>query len=569
MRDTDRDARCSSTSSLLGGTSDNSWLAWAAIASAFTGATILLSLGSFIQSFFLTTDDYALVFHSAAEYLEPGGWIRWFTEGYSLYFANYPDWPPYGADFSRPLMNLVIWAQSFVVPHLGEAAYLAANYGALVVSTALFTLMLKEYALSPQIAAIAGVALGLSPVWHEAVFWPSFGTNSLALAFSLGALVALKPSAGIPRARRLAVCVVLQILAIASHEAAAVVPLVCVALLLALAPELPPLRQLWPFLIPLALLLLQRSLLQSDSAVYPLLADSNALVLNLKRFIAGPLIPYDAWRLWAPTPARTVSGLLGGAVAALANAVVACTLTLLLVREKRRSGSGRRVFGLLAALGFTLLPGLMGNAEPRFMGPTLTLTVAIVLFLLRDRRAACWAFVVLVLVVQFPLFYHGVLKPRGQWSRDAVYSRQFFEYLSDSIREHDPNTVVLVNDRSGLFGAKAMLGMAAWPPTTDDMQLTVLNNLEGGSDPGAHLALEASSGDVVIVNRIGATQKVRFWGARPDFSRPNNGFAYEPLSGAIEFDGFVARAPLEAGSTLLLGVDPADLSFIEPAEYRP
>lgn len=134
------------------------------------GMLLLVVAGRFLSAFRLRGDDFSLVLNSSWPYVNAGDIVRWFTEGYTNYFNNYPDWPTQGYGFVRPVMNLAFLLQSFLVPLAGERSYLIVNYLSLLAAVGLMVVLFRRYSnATPLVAGIAATAVGLSGVARRAV----------------------------------------------------------------------------------------------------------------------------------------------------------------------------------------------------------------------------------------------------------------------------------------------------------------------------------------------------------------------------------------------------------------
>lgn len=539
-------------------------------------AFLLLSLGAllgivardFLSAYQLHGDDFAPVFHSAAPYFDITNWHTWFTKGWSEYFLNYEGWPVIGSEFVRPAVNLGLHVAGYATPYLGEAAYLAGNYVALVAAVLLTNTLVRQCAedVSFPVRALVSLAVGVSPVWEYALYEASFATNAYALAFSLAALVALDPRRGLPGGLRLGLCVVFQILAVASHETAIVMPLVCVSLLYALSPAPPPVRRLWPLCLPLIYFALTRVLVQSAGGVYALVPGSVESVLKrIAAVFVGPVVPFDVMRLSELVRADSADiAVLAYALALVANIV----LVGVLIAALRATPSRMYLAALIGAVVLARIPAALGRLDPRFLGLGFVVAMVAFLVLTQRTRRGRWQFPVIALVFasQLALLVNNVYVQRDELTDRMERAGAYFHYVRENVSGIDPTAVVLVNDDVAYFSARAMLAMAAWP--RQDVRLVVLNSMSGGPDPRGSVVIGAPDGVLKVAVSLDGEQRVFFAGATPDFGVRANDFLYAGDAGdGTDVRAFTATGRIDDGSTLVIGVDPATGSFLPPAVY--
>ncbi len=539
-----------------------------AFASAATVAVLLIltvTCGQVLTSYRIWGDDFALVLNSSPPYTALRDWTLWFTQGYSGYFDNYPDWPSIGTGFARPLVNLAFYISGATAPRLGEWVYLAPNYLAVVCAVFVSAmLLLRVPGARPLLAALLAVSVGVSSVWHTALFEASFLTTALATLLGVGAVAVLSGGDWRPSAGRVAVAVTLLVLGVAAHEALLVAPLVCVALLWGLSPEPPNLRRLWPFALPYAYLGITRLLLSAEAGIYPLRGLTWASAARrLGVYLVGPLIPLDI---------RTAASLSTYAdplqAAAYGLTLVASVLTVvLLVRGVLSRGLERATLAFIAAIALARVPGLLTGMQVRFLGLSLIVTLFAVLHLAdaheRSRAVQVWAAV--VVVSQLLMFGAGAGHLLRTERPQIELAGEFIDRVSTEIELRDPAMIVLVNDRVGAHGARAMLQIAAWP--REDLDLVITNSYTGSLSNAASSAnVRTEAGSLTVDDRLAGDQRVAFWGNRPQGRVANQGFTYASLETVGELGGRSMRAtgPILENRTLLVGVDPASGRMLDP-----
>ena len=545
------------------------WAAWTTFAPLTVLTVIFVTLRDALTSFRLINEDFALLVNSSRPFFSLSDWHTWFTEGYTSYFLNYPDWPIGGYGFVRPVMNLAFYAQSLVASSLGDQAYLVAIYVPLAVTTGMLVPLFGRYAkVGPTTAGILAIAFGLSPVWHEALVWPAIATNTMALMFSVASILLLQPESGRPSPRRIAAVAACLVLAVASHEAFIFMPVVCGALLYALSPARLRVRELWPLAVPFAYLGLTRVVLKS-TGVYALDIGMPEIRGRLVRFAMGPLLPYEAERMIFWEPPATALEAIPVLAAILGNAILVAAVIFAILQNRTR-----QTLWLVAALAVSASAGLLMLGAPRFMGVTLVLALVVAFrFIGEHRRAARLlpALLTAIALINIALFSWGVVRAADDHYSTISFGGAFFDDARDAVREHDPSVVVLVNDRVGYWASRAMLQAVTWP--REDIELVVLNNYSGSPDPAAELRMDINGGTLHVASILGAEQRLRFDGGLPDFSVANAGFKYKAL-GAVEHDtpggAFEASRPLgPSDRVLVIGVDPRDESFVAFTAYKP
>jgi len=524
-----------------------------------------IALGPFVRAFRLRGDDFALVWNSARPYLQPGGVLKWFTEGYSDYFWNYPDWPSSGFQFARPVVNVAFFFESLFVPLLGESAYLVVSLVVLFATTVVLAVVLRRYTnASAWVVGIALLVLGLSPVWYDSLYFPSFVTNTLGLFFALGALALLDPRRGAPQGWRLAGCVALLVLAVGSHETAIVAPFVCVALLYGVAPKRPSLAVVGVLLSPVALFVIARLAVfgVSGSNYVSGAGGVGQLLERLRDFAAGPLLPFNSLVLRLQLPSLPAIDRAGYYIAVLVNVAVLATLVVFVVRRPPR-----RAVALVAAVTIACAPGFWMYGEPRFMGFSMVVATVVLMYLMAGAPRWRAGLLALALAAQALLFHAGVVEGSRVQLREVVYAGEFFDSAQAAVASEKPAMVLLPNDRVGYGGSLAMLRMIAWP--RDDASLVVLNNYAGPANDSAELSIVRNGGSVDVFSALGQDQVLYFWGVNPDFETPNQGFQYSDVMGGA--DGlagtYQATGSAPIGRTLVVGTDPRTQSILTPKLY--
>ena len=144
---------------------------------------------------------------------------------------------------------------------------------------------------------------------------------------------------------------------------------------------------------------------------------------------------------------------------------------------------------------------------------------------------------------------------------------EFFDSSKAAIERSRVQSVMLVNDRTGFGGARAMLQLAAWPKT--EIAPIVINSLTGPPDPRASTIISRDGDLLRIESAFGPRQLYYFWGATPVFSKPISGFTVsDAVTGPDGFGGgFRVQGEADPGSILLLGVDPATNQALRPTVY--
>ncbi len=535
----------------MGRGDDRHWLSWVLSSAVAMASLLWVGLSGYVREFRLDLEDFPLVYHSSPPFVSLRDWTVWFSSGYSEYFNNYPEWYGGGYALARPLMNAALYVQGLAHPLLGDPSYLFLNYLAVIISVPLLMVLLHRLTgLSPAAATVLSVSLGLSPVWHQALFWPSLGTNAIALCLSIAAIAVLFPASQAPPSRsRIVISSLLQVLAVAGHETAIVTPVICALLLMWRQEGRPPIKTLWPLLAPLAYLAVSRVILPPAESVYAFEIDRSAFALRAARLAIGPFIPFEAMHMLLWNPATTLTRTVALTLAVASNLVMyGVLLGALLFARTRRLGL------TLIALGVALVVAVPTNTEPRFMGLSLVLAVLAVLVGTENTPRLRTGLVILLVATNVAQFAYGMTDLGGAQLERVRDSGVAFDHLRESIAEHEPGVVVLVNDRTGHYGARAMLQMAAWP--RQDTELIVLNSYGGPPAEGASTSVDAE-GDVLRIRVVfGQDQHVRFDGAVPDFSVPTNGFRYRSIEGASADDGsFEAVTTLDDRTVLVVGTD--------------
>lgn len=531
------------------------WAYWTFGAVAVVALVLYSTLRGYYGVYRLFGDDYALVVHSGKDFVDASRVLSWFTEGYSRYFLNYPDWPSEGFNFLRPVVNAGFYLQSWLAPSLGDSAFLVLGVLVLLGSVVMSCLAMKRYTnLEPWLAAAVGVAVGLAPIWHTALLLPSFATNAFATFFSLTAVVVLDARRRIPSYARTIWCALLLTLAILSHETAVVMTGVCAFLLLGMSPMRPRVAQVAVLLLPAAILLYSRAML-GDGQVY-IVQQMAAQLSGLERLryaAAGPLFPFYDQMFHGSITRLPMTAVAAFYVGLLVNGS-ALALFVWCVRRRPRG----RAVGLTAALVLASLPALWGAGDPRLGGFAYVVSAVIVFYVSAVAPRARAALIVCLLTAQVLMFSAALANRTGYATDHAVASGEFYDRTSALVAANEPSTIVLVNDLYGEWGSRAMLQMAAWP--REDVRLVVLNQLYGDAAHDATLTAEASGNRLRVENLLAPDQGIAFRGNVPDFRQPNQGFTYDFGTIPGGPGSFVAIGTLDRGTTLVLGVDPSDYS---------
>lgn len=527
-------------------------------------AVVLATMWPLVTQYRLQGDDFALVLNSSPPYVKISDAGLWFTSGFSDYFRNYPDWPGGGTDYSRPLVNLVFHLSGYLAARVGQSAFLLANYVALF-ATALLTYVIFRGADSGSklTAALMGVAVGLSPVWYSAMDSAAYLTNALALMLGVASIAVVVNAPRDVSPKRIALCALLQVLAVASHETALVLPFVTVGLLVGLNRPPVPFSRLLPLVSPLIYFIASRVLLDSTMQVSGIGARVAALSwTRLAGFLFAPVLPVDLQVIFHPGGRSELEFLAVGFTMSLGFALTATLLWGLSKLPLRRS------MALLFAVVAARLPGLATAMEPRFMGLGMVVGLTLLLLLTRDSasRPQRTLAASLVLVSSCLLFAAGPVTMRQELVAANEHSGVFYDAAQDVVRAEPVETVLLLNDTVGQFGSLAMLRMIAWP--REDLELVVLNSLSATSPTAESAEVQVLGDRLEVVNALGEGQRAVFPGASPDFSTPNRGFVYSSLNPTEGVpSGFRAAGRVTAGATLILGVDPSTGEPLGPRRF--
>ena len=537
---------------------------WALGASALVGTIMFVVLWRTLAVFAISGDDFALVLNSARPYVGLKGMAAWFTSGYSHYFDNYPGWAPAGTSFVRPLINAFVWLESLAVPIVGERAYLIANWVALAVSVFLLTLVLVRYAgLDARLSAAVAVGMGLTPLWWGSLTSPSFGTNTIALALSLAALVMLDPSAE-PQWQRVFAASLLLTLAVAAHETALVGVVVCAVLFWGYSPATPRAPVLAWFGIPLGFFLVERALLKEHSGTYALGLTGADVINHLKHALAGPVIPYDPLRFLTARLTRiTWFELVVWAVCVIANYAIVAGIVI----GARSDQPLRRRLSAVIALTLTLPFVVLIDAEPRFMGITFGAALIAVMSLIQQREWLRVTAVALLVVACAAVFAEGFAPYGSAIASNSEFDHAYYLSIRSAILERHPRMVVLVNDPVGLYGSRAMLEMAAWP--RHDVHLVVIDNYRGPLGGAEYAGITASRGHLSVSTRFSAQQTLEFDGSAVTLPTSQESFTYVGTMATTTGLGSTLRAEgsIETSHTLVVGADPRDGSILRPISY--
>jgi hypothetical protein len=500
-------------------------------------------------------DDLPLIVNSANRWISVAGVLGWFTRGYSGYFDNYPGWTPLATGFVRPVQNVVFWLASLLEPATGYAAYLLINYVAVIALAGIVALIVICYGSArPWVAIIAGVLTALSPAFQSALFTAAMGTNVIAAVLAAASIAALDARRGVTSQRILA-CAIFQSLAVLAHETALVMPLVAVALIAYYAPNRKVV--LWPTAVlaaPGVVFIIIRLLHGAVSDVYVTQRSALDSLDRLKWFLVHSVLPYDPPRFYINLTAYPYWRTALGVIAVIATEVLVAALILNLVRR----GQSKDLW-LVVALFAALLPLAFGAVEARFQG--FAVLVALIVFFettpvgrMRIMLFGVTATIVGLLVIE------GLVE--GQPRLDtARQNASYYDYLRDSIQGGEPDTVVLVNDKFGHFGACNAPTYAAGPHSSFEVQ--VVNSLLGDESPDARTEVVINEDYLVIINELGADQRAAFFGNQADFGRPTTAFEYRELQDENR-GSFVAVGRLQTGRTLVVGFDAKTNDFLAP-----
>lgn len=513
-------------------------------------------------------DDFAPVFYSSAPYFDISEWHTWFTKGWSEYFLNYEGWPALGTDFVRPVVNLSLYLQGKLAPSIGDAAYLIGNYLALTGTVLLVNVLLRRYSKTGSaLRVILSFSVGLSPVWYPDLTEASFATNAFACFFGVASLVVLDAPRGASRGWRLWACIVLQIMAVWSHETAVVVPFVSLWLLAAYSTSRLSVRDAAPFAVPVVVMALSRLVVSGEGGVYALQPGPlSSTAKRLAGFLFAPPVPFDLDRaLSVLAGGQSLATTAAYGLAIVANAALILSVALALFRSPSRQAH----WALLGAFVFARMPGALGRMDPRFLGIALAVALLAFVTITEQGRGRSWrnAVLLLLLVSQAALLLVEVYVPRAQAVASLERAGVFFDSTRDAISDAAPDVVVLINDDVAFYASRAMLEMAAWP--NQNVRPVVINSYEGKPDAGASASISVVDDALVVRTAFAPGQRAFFAGSVPDFTVPANGFTYEQVSEAQGpyAAAFTTRGAIASGRTLVLGVDPRDGTFLEPKVY--
>lgn len=298
-----------------------------------------------------------------------------------------PLWPFGHTDLAEAPGSGHFYRPLWLLTNAGVHAVFGARAGAFhVLNLVLFALIAVEVLLvarallPPGRALLAAGAFALYPRHAESVSWVSGNTDLLAVAVALGALVA---AAHIPRVRGLVVAGVLAALAALTKEAAFVLPLLAVALVLARRPAA-------GWRLPVALAAAQLPVLLARLPVVGGLGGYGDDPLTLKRAVGsvasygvGSLTPPQLEVLREPVLLAVPLLLLVGLVVAVAR---------LRDAPRRRVALLGAAWWLLAVLPLVNLPLDLntGNGERLLLLPSVGLALLFAAVIPRPSRAPAW-----------------------------------------------------------------------------------------------------------------------------------------------------------------------------------
>ena len=541
------------------------WGLVAIVAAVVVMAAVLVPFEPYIARYSPAEDDLPAIVHSASPYVQLRDFPTWFGSGYAGYFDNYPGWPRVGSDFVRPVQNVALFAMSLLVPALGLRAYLLADYLCLAISVVLMVQLLRRYTgVSPAVAGITAVAFGLSSVFLLSLLYGSFGTNTFALALTLASLVVLHPSeTNEISGRRMLACAALQTLAVMSHETAVVGPLVAYFLIRAVSSGPPRLRRVGLLGLPFVAFVIER-LGRGVAGTYVVQNGLSGFIGSLKYFLMHPLFPYE------PSPAWTVlfvehdflsaSGVIY-LLALITNLALLGAIAWSSVRRHER----QRLW-MLAAVGAAMLPTLIAPTEPRFAGLGFAVGLVAVFSLLDDEKRVRVAVVALVLLASLALYTKDVIHAAPREIARTSTAQRWLTYLHDNIAKYHPDSVIMVNDMTGVggFGASSAVAFAAWP--TSSPQAIVVDSFSGAPSRDSRSSITVKGNVIEVRDDLADSEVVDFWGNQPDFGKPTAHFRYA-RRGSGPIHSFSAIGLLPTGRTLIVGFDPATGGLIAPRIY--
>lgn len=546
-----------------------------ALATAFSvGAAYLLYAADFLKRFSVYGDDAGVVLNSADPWFAYGRWVEWFTRGFSRYAVNYPDWQPFANNTLKPVVNLAFRLEAGLEPVVGQAAYMVVSYLAPAVTAGvLVVVFVRMTSVRPHIAALFAAGMATAACWYGSLFGAVDIVNTLAFLFSACAIAVLplgKPASP----WRMLLLVGFQLLAIFSHETAIVLPVVLGGLMLALATYRPRVRDAVPLILPPVVWAVERFfVLQADKSVYALQAESVLRLKSYLYFIVSAAVPFDVTGSWlarglVPGGSPTVRLLTAASVVLLiaVNAVIIVVVVRALLRRRDRRALGMAVAIAAASVPHTFTAA--GGASARFAGISMIVWLIALLWVSKERPRLLLVIGVGLLMANVLFMGSGLAERKARYVAEVEGAREFAAYVHDAVEAHEPDHVVVVNDRYGFFGVPAEIQLYAWPERGFDV--VVINNLTTDDSRGGHVAVAQVGREIEIDVRGTRAGDITFLGAQHvDFARPNRGFRYTLHEGTLQAPvHFTARGPVRDGVTLVIGYDGVDGQLITPVRFE-
>lgn len=529
--------------------------AWILGSMATVTAVLAITFGPMLARYRLRGDDFSLVWHSAAPYVDGAQARSWFTEGYTEYFWNYPAWDSIGFDLSRPAVNMAFWIQSHMASAMGDRAYTLLPIALPVVTTGLLvTVLARGRAMPLTTAAALAVAVGISPVWHESFYYASFVTTSLALGLSvLGISLVLRDSGPAPPPTRIAAGVLAVVVAVAAHETAIVMAVVSAALVFRENPSRQRFAALTMLCVPMLYLGASRLLLPDGSGVYLINSmDPAAWLTRLKHVAISPVMPVEQVRFLASRASMTPAAQVPYLLAIAGNWALIAVVATGFLRQRPLAAMASA-----AAWCAALVPAIVTEADPRFMGYSAVAAVLVARHVRPGHAKALQLTAILLLVSQLLLVSAVAAERVEREAVDMAAAGDFFDLLRQDIEAERPDHVFLVNDTVGVGGSLSMMHLAAWPETR--ARLTVVNQYDGPPDPTAELFADVRGGALSLRNRLGRGQRLWFSECLPDFTLAHDGLTYSDVvfGEAPGVHGFMATTEAPRGKAMIVGIDPA------------
>jgi hypothetical protein len=194
----------------------------------------ILNIVTFREIYATNEDDIAVLASSLL--LAPGAhWQNWFTQGYSLFFDAYPDWPVHGLEatetaFTRPAFQFVIYLLHFVFGKDWASYQLINSFAVAAIGALVFQIARKVLGLRRGSSLVASMLVMLSPpIWGSWLLSFGFANELLSTVLVTSAFLAVL-------ARRDVLCLALLFLAPLTKETSVWAP-VAAAMTIMLCPK--------------------------------------------------------------------------------------------------------------------------------------------------------------------------------------------------------------------------------------------------------------------------------------------------------------------------------------------